>query len=78
MTDGLSPITLRTVGDLLDHGYTLSAWCPSCHRFGKVDLHAVAERLGRDRSYLRPSVRYRCKECGTVTDHGQIAQPSPD
>ena len=68
-------IVIATVGDLLDHGYTMSVWCEPCKRFGAIDLPVVAARLGRQRSYLRPSLRFRCQDCGTVTNGGQIAPP---
>jgi hypothetical protein len=73
MNAELHPIVLSTIGHLIDYGYRLSSWCSVCFRHGEIDLQALAARVGRDRSYLRPSLRFRCKECGT--DRGQISPP---
>jgi hypothetical protein len=65
--------TLTTLGDLIDHRHTLSAWCRSCQRGAMLDLPALAARLGRERSYLGP-LPISCSRCGSrdvaVSLHG--------
>jgi hypothetical protein len=71
-------ITISTVGDLLDRAYQFWASCPSGCPPRQVDLQAVAEKYGRDESYIRGEsrIRFRCSRCGAVSAEGFIIPPS--
>jgi len=58
------PIVIATVGDLLDHGYRLTAHCPGSGRLEDVDLEDLAARVGLDRPYIAQALRLTCRECG--------------
>lgn len=59
-------IDISTIGDLIGQRMTMSAWCPSCKTARPVDLERLAEKYGREASYIRPGspVRIRCAACG--------------
>ena len=59
-----TPIVISTIGDLIDHGYIMWAHCRSCSEARRVDLAAVAERVGRGYPYTRP-IPLQCRECGS-------------
>lgn len=58
-------ISIVTLGDHLDGGYTLTAHC-FCGRSSPVDLAALAARLGREWVPIRRQLlkRLRCTTCG--------------
>ena len=61
-------ITLRTVGDFLDHEHELMVACTgaSCGEHKGVGLTELAGRLGRDRDlYGDPPPLARCPRCGS-------------
>ena len=62
------PITLDTLGALVDRGYGIYAHCQAngCGRSVALDLPALAERLGRDHSALAAGLvpKLRCSSCG--------------
>lgn len=61
-------ITLRTVGDFLDHEHELMLACTgaNCGEHRDVDLAELAGRLGRDRNlYGDPPSLARCPRCGS-------------
>lgn len=46
-------ITIATLGDLVDHGYSLPTWCNHCLANGPdADLPALIRQLGRGYSYI--------------------------
>ena len=55
---------IQSLGDLLDHGYAMDAYCGTCARGFLVDLHALAEALGRDHSHLSSPLPIKCDSCG--------------
>lgn len=55
MEDGF---TLKTFGDLLQHGYKLSGHCRRCSVHRDIDLNAVPA----DRDYV--GARFKCRDCG--------------
>ena len=65
MPNEKTPIVIETLGDLLDHGYGLSAACRACGRHGRVDVAGAAERLGRSRSYVGGRLPLGCGACGS-------------
>lgn len=52
-----------TLGDLIDGGYRLTVYC-ACGHEADLDLEALAARLGRGHSYLRPDLPLVCGACG--------------
>lgn len=80
------PITLATLGDLIEQGYALSAHCGrrECGRHVPLDLEALIDRLGAGHSYLAHDLapKLRCGACGGreigLTLHAnQGYRPSP-
>lgn len=67
-------ITISTIGDLIEHGYTLTAWCKT-DGARPIDLNKLAERFGRDTTYIRPQspIRIRCAVCGERMTEWTIA-----
>jgi hypothetical protein len=65
-TLGRMEITLRTVGDFIDHEHEIMVACTAanCGESKNVDLAELAERLGRDRDLYgdAPSLA-RCLRC---------------
>ena len=62
-------IAYRTIGDFIAARHRLTAYCgrgPHCWHGAKVDLKALAERLGKDFDLYRPELkeRFRCTACG--------------
>ena len=56
------PWTISTIGDLIDMGYSLSAWCQR-HGMRSVDLQVLADRYGRHETINRQRTRI-CIKCG--------------
>ncbi len=67
---------ISTIGDLIDHGFRMHVGCRACCRSVVVDLEALAQRLGRDRVYVGPSLRFRCERCGSRDVASTIEAPS--
>ncbi len=55
---------IQTLGDLLDHGFALNAFCDTCVRGFRVDLDDLAARLGRDYAHVGASLPITCESCG--------------
>ena len=55
------PITVTTIGDYRDGRYSVSVSCRACGHMAKLDLDALADRLGADRPLA--DVRLRCSAC---------------
>lgn len=59
---------IETIGDLLDGGYSLHAYCErdDCRHSSRLDLDALAARLGRDHGALHRDLvpHLRCSACG--------------
>jgi hypothetical protein len=58
-----------TLGGMIDMGFVLMVHClgRDCNRTRPVDLHALAEKYGRDHGSLRPDLvklPWRCDRCG--------------
>jgi hypothetical protein len=62
----IRPITIRTLGDLVDRDYALDAWCRHCLRGRRLSIDPLVERMGRDADYLGDALarRLRCEVCG--------------
>lgn len=60
------PLTIDTLGKLIDGGYSLAAYCDRCvEPRGLVDLEALVAKLGRDHSSSRDALRPHlpCPKC---------------
>lgn len=55
---------IQTLGDLLDQQFALDAFCGPCARGFRVDLHDLAEKLGRDHCHLGVRLPISCAICG--------------
>jgi hypothetical protein len=58
------PLTVNTIGILVDADYTAFLSCPSCGT-RDIDLHKLAEKVGRDWNFIgrRWPVKCRCGNC---------------
>lgn len=56
---------IQSLGDLLDHGYAMDAYCGTCARGFRVNLQSLAESLGRDHPHLTRPLPIRCNSCGS-------------
>ncbi len=58
-----------TIGGLIDHGYTLWAFCqrPGCNHASKIDLQMLAKELGRNHSAMHKVLapKLKCSACGS-------------
>jgi hypothetical protein len=54
----------ETIQNCIDHGYTITAWCPNNHH-SALDLIALRDRLGPDHSAMRAALLplLRCATC---------------
>jgi len=59
------PVTISTIGDLIDHRMSLTAHCGDCGRSAGVDLEAAAAAFGRDAGYVGGTLRLTCVACGS-------------
>jgi len=57
--------TYDTIGALIDDGYRLTATCCTCWHNKKLDLHALADTLGRSHGSMRDDLtpKLRCSAC---------------
>lgn len=62
------PLTINTLGAILDGDYSLRACCYSlkCQHNATLDVEALARRLGRDHSSMHWDLipNLRCSKCG--------------
>lgn len=61
-------ISIDTIGATIDYGYELGAHClnADCRHWVRLDLEALAAKLGRDHPTSREALmpRLRCSKCG--------------
>ena len=61
-------IVYRTIGDFIAARHRLTAYCAGrqCWHGAKIDLEALAKRLGENFDLYRPGLRdrFRCTACG--------------
>lgn len=73
--------TLDTIGELIDGGYKLGAFCnnPDCEHHVDLNLPALAERLGRDHGCMHSDLvpKLRCSQCGGKNISIQLRPPVP-
>jgi hypothetical protein len=62
-------LSLTTIGGLIDNGYVLRASCnaPKCRHCARLDLEALATKLGRDHGSLHKDLvpKLKCSKCGS-------------
>ena len=60
-------IRLDTIGSLIENKHILRAYCNSCRHCVKLDLEALADRLGRDHGSLHDQLvpKLKCSQCGS-------------
>jgi hypothetical protein len=70
----VTPISIRTLGDLAAHGYGLNALCEKCRHRADLDLMARIARFGPDFRYISPGVDpyLVCGSCGSRKVETQI------
>ena len=56
---------IRTIGDLIDNGITMAGLCRTCVRSFDIDLHGLAEVVGRDHSHIESPLPIKCESCGS-------------
>ena len=78
-------ITIRTIADKIEFGYEMSVYCHGqrdgrwCHHSARIDLVALAERLGPDHSTLAKDLKpyFRCSKCGSKDIGFGVHPPAP-
>jgi len=70
-------ITIRTVGDFLDHRYRLWLECRYCDHQTYLDLEKLAESKGRDFD-LYGVFKLTCSKCGAKNPHTIVMPPDRD
>ena len=68
----IKPITIETIEDLLDYGYTLALNCQPCDRWLMVDLDELKEAGHGQNSYVE--MKFKCSKCGAKADK-QLRSP---
>jgi len=58
------PVTIDTIGNLIDHEMIAFMWCTSCQRSADIDLGRLAERVGRDWYFIARRWPVKCAGCG--------------
>jgi hypothetical protein len=60
-------ITIHTIGDRIDEGQDMKAYCDDCQWSTTLNLEKLAEKLGRDHSGLARDLkrRLKCSRCGS-------------
>ena len=66
------PLSLDTIGKLIDHDYEAFLWCRTCKSVGNIDLPRLAEEVGRDWMFVGRPWPVHCK-CGSDDVETRIA-----
>lgn len=79
----MTSMKLETLGDLIDHGFSLHVEC-GCGRAEWMDLQKAARVAGRDQSFLAADLvpKLRCERCGrkgrqSIRLHGPKTDGTP-
>lgn len=79
-----TPVRIVTIADLIAAGLTMSVYCarndgPACWHGVRVDLEALAQRVGAGTRFVgdrdRLAGRFRCTACGSRRVTFRIAPP---
>ena len=76
MPNATYPVTIDTIGKLIDHEMVAFMWCPSCQRSADIDIERLAERIGRDWYFIGRRWPVKCTECGSSDVETRIAPKS--
>ena len=59
------PAVIDRIQALIDHDYSLSAWCGPCNRHVKLDLQQLGQQLGFDHSTMHADLTHKlkCENC---------------
>ncbi len=76
------PVTIDTLGKLIEHGMGAFLSCPTCSKAGRldvrdIDLEKLAERIGRDRCFVNRRWPIRCATCGERNVEVRIKPTAP-
>lgn len=69
--------SIATLGDLVDHSYTMHGYCVVCRSGRQVDLEALIAKLGRGHVFVGTRMPLRCRVCGSREVLTQISPPTP-
>ena len=71
------PVTIDTLGKLIEHGMGAFLWCPACQTARDIDLERLAERIGRDWCFINRRWPVRCATCGERNVEVRITPTAP-
>jgi hypothetical protein len=71
------PVTVDTLGKLIDHGMVAFLSCPTCQGAADIDLGKLAERVGREWCFVNRSWPIRCAACGELNVEVRITPKPP-
>jgi hypothetical protein len=59
--------SIGTIRELIDHDYSLTAWCSACQHSHIFDLQKLGERLGFDHATIHDDLtpKLKCSKCGS-------------
>jgi hypothetical protein len=72
-------IRISTIGDLIENGYGLNAHCEACNRHAQVNLFRLADKYGREATFVKSEspIRLKCSRCGASPCDYKLAPPTP-
>src|SRR4051794_14595268 len=78
MPEPTYPVTIDTLGKLIDHGMGAFLWCPTCSKAGRldvrnIDLKQLAKHVGRDWYFISRRWPIRCPALSTNARGGSTA-----
>jgi hypothetical protein len=74
MPNPIYPVTIDTIGKLIDHGMIAFMWCLWCPRSADIDLEKLAEHVGRDWYFIARRWPLKCAECGSSNVETRIGK----
>jgi len=82
MPEPTYPVTIDTLGKLIDHGMGAFLWCPTCSKAGRldvrnIDLKQLAKHVGRDWYFISRRWPIPCATCGERNVEVRIRAPVP-
>ncbi len=75
MPEPTYPVTIDTLGKLIEHDMGAFLSCPTCHRCSDIDLGRLAERVGRDWYFINRRWPVKCATCGERNMEVRITAP---
>ena len=71
------PVTIDTIGKLIEHGMGAFLWCPACSHCADIDLERLAARVGRDWMFVGRRWPVKCAQCGEPKVEVRITPQQP-